>query len=97
MRNMRRYTNTNSYAFGRALGSSTSPGRIRDSIEAGSVSFESRVLQEGERLDTIAGQAYGDSTLWWVIAAASGIGWSLQVPPGTRILIPNLEQVGRTA
>tara|TARA_Y100001973_G_C5204994_1_gene340815 strand:+ start:4715 stop:5011 length:297 start_codon:yes stop_codon:yes gene_type:complete len=47
-----------------------------------------RPLKEGERLDTIAGQVYGSATLWWVIAAASGIGWGLQVPPGTLIRVP---------
>ena len=42
----------------------------------------------------IAGDAYNDSSLWWVIAAASGIGWGLQVPPGTVIRIPiDLAQV----
>ena len=45
-------------------------------------------MQEGERLDTIAGKIYGDSNYWWVIAAASGIGWPLQVPPGTLLRIP---------
>jgi hypothetical protein len=92
---MRRYTNATSYSFGKALGASPSPARIRDAIESGAVSFNSRVLQEGERLDTIAGQEYGDSSLWWVIASASGIGWAMQVPPGTRIVVPNLDQVGR--
>ena len=45
-------------------------------------------MKEGERLDQIAGVVYGDSTLWWMIAAASGIGWGLQVPPGTKLRIP---------
>jgi hypothetical protein len=26
--------------------------------------------------------------LWWVIAAASGIGWGMQVPPGVILKIP---------
>mgnify|MGYP001296555193 CR=1 FL=1 len=46
------------------------------------------VVKQGERLDTIAGTAYGSGALWWVIAAASGIGWGLQVPPGTLLRIP---------
>jgi nucleoid-associated protein YgaU len=46
-----------------------------------------------ERLDTIAGVAYGDGRYWWVLAAASNIGWGLQVPPGTIIRIPDLSQV----
>ena len=47
-----------------------------------------KILEEGERLDQLAGVMYGDGTLWWVIAAASGIGWCMQVPPGTRLRIP---------
>jgi len=36
----------------------------------------------------LAGAIYQSSTYWWVIAAASGIGWGLQVPPGTVLRIP---------
>lgn len=46
------------------------------------------ILKEGERLDIIALQRYQNSDYWWVIAAASGIGWNLQVPPGTILAIP---------
>ena len=31
---------------------------------------------------------YGSGNMWWVIAAASGIGWGTQVPPGTLLRIP---------
>jgi len=56
------------------------------------------VLNEGERLDTIAGRVYGNARLWWIIAAASGIGWPLQVPPGTQLLIPtDLKQTAQYA
>ena len=61
---------------------------IRAAVEAGSLPHKRLILQEGERLDTIAGREYGNSDLWWVIAGASAIGWSLQVPPGTLIIIP---------
>ena len=40
-------------------------------------------------MDIIAHSEYGDGRLWWVIAAASGIGWGLQVPPGTIIKMPS--------
>jgi len=92
---MRRYSDSTVYQFGQARGSSRSPVKIRDAIDAGTLTYQERNTQEGERLDTIAGIEYEDSTLWWVIASASGIGWALQVPPGTRILIPNLQQVKR--
>jgi nucleoid-associated protein YgaU len=52
------------------------------------------VVKEGERLDVIAAKSYGSSHLWWVIAAASGIGWGMQIPPGTLLKIPvSLSQV----
>jgi len=44
--------------------------------------------QYGDRLDLLAFKYYGDSSYWWIIAAASNIGWGLQVPPGTLIKIP---------
>ena len=44
--------------------------------------------KEGERLDQIAGKFYDDGRYWWVIAAASNIGWWLQVPTGTRLIVP---------
>ena len=51
------------------------------------------ILRERERLDVLAGQIYGDARYWWVLAAASDIGWGLQVPPGTLIRIPQLSDV----
>jgi nucleoid-associated protein YgaU len=48
---------------------------------------------EGERLDVLAGQIYNDARYWWVLAAASDIGWGMQVPPGTVIRIPDLSDI----
>jgi hypothetical protein len=62
-------------------------------IDDGQLSYTVKILKEGERLDTLAGSMYGDAGYWWVLAAASGIGWGLQVPPGTVIYIPNLSEV----
>ena len=67
---------------------------IYTAIESGAVNYGVKILEEGERLDTIAGQAYGDSSFWWIIAAASGIGWGLQVPPGTVLRVPtNINEI----
>lgn len=63
--------------------------RIRRAVENGSIPFSVHTVQEGERLDSLAQLAYGSSEYWWVIAAASGVGWCLQVPPGTMLQIPN--------
>ncbi len=63
--------------------------KIFRAVATGAIASTTIVLEQGQRLDHIAGQAYGDATLWWIIAAASGVGWSLQCPPGTIIKIPN--------
>jgi len=62
---------------------------IYNAVESGRISYSVRIMESGERLDTLAGVTYGDSSLWWIIAAASGIGWGLQVPPGTVLRIPD--------
>ena len=62
--------------------------KIHKAVEEGRISVTVIVLEEGQRLDQIAGIFYNDSTYWWAIAAASGIGWGLQVPPGTVLRIP---------
>jgi hypothetical protein len=67
---------------------------IYKAVKQGRVAFDTIILAEGQRLDHIAGITYENSDLWWVIAAASGIGYGLQVPPGTLINIPkNLNQI----
>ena len=43
----------------------------------------------GDRLDLLAFDFYGDSSLWWVIASANSLpGDSLVVEPGTQLRIP---------
>jgi len=44
-------------------------------------------------LDHLAATYYKDSRYWWVLAAASEIGWGLQLPPGTVIVVPDLNAV----
>jgi hypothetical protein len=62
--------------------------RIRQSVTAGLIPTRELVTVEGQRLDHLAGNLLGDGRLWWVLAATSNIGWGLQIPPGTRLLIP---------
>jgi len=89
-----RYASDNAIMGGKILGTNSSLRNLREANKAGSLSTISYVIKEGERLDILAGQYYGDGRLWWVIAAASGIGWWMQVPPGTKLLIPtDLSQV----
>ena len=73
---------------GSRYGSATAITRIRNSYKQGVLVTKTMTLQSGQRLDTVAGSILGDSSLWWTIAALSGIGWGLQVPPGTRLIVP---------
>jgi hypothetical protein len=74
---------------GKTIATSYVSVKIRAAINSGRIEYTPYELKEGQRLDHIAGSTYGDSSLWWVIAAASGIGWSLQAPPGTLLKIPS--------
>lgn len=88
-----RYSGTPIINGGRSRGTSNSINLIREGISNGQIPFEEIVLQESQRLDIIAGIEYGDSSLWWILAAASNIGWGLQVPAGTLIRIPDSQIV----
>lgn len=48
------------------------------------------VTNQGDRLDLLAAQYYGDSTLYWIISSANQIlkQNSLFIPEGTQIRIP---------
>lgn len=89
-----RYTRAPIIRGGQQYGTSSTIRTIKQAADEGRLTVTIRILQGAERLDIIAGQVYADSSGWWIIAAASGIGWGLQVPPGTRLVIPtNLAEV----
>ena len=73
----------------RYISNSSANHKIFSAVENGSINYTVHILEEGERLDYLAGIFFGDSSLWWVLAAASGIGYALQVPPGTVIRVPS--------
>lgn len=52
------------------------------------IGFKTMTTSAGDRLDRIAFKEYNDAQLWWVIAAASGIGWWLQVQEDIVLNIP---------
>ena len=83
-----RYTFTPKIIGRTTLATSMTSTKIFNGVKNGSIPFTSRILKENQRLDHIAANAYGSSDMWWVIAAASGIGWGLQCPPGTILKIP---------
>jgi len=92
---MGRYTRDNLIRGGRSLSTNQSAINIRRAIARGDVDTRIVVCGRFRRLDHVAYDYLGDASLWWVIAAASGIGWGLQVPEGTRLVVPiNKEQLG---
>jgi hypothetical protein len=72
----------------RYFGTSNVSHKISKKVDSGEISTTNIILAEGQRLDQLAGATYGDSSLWWIIAAASNIGYCLQVQAGTLIRIP---------
>ena len=85
---LRRYTRSPIIRNGLQYGTSAAATIIRNAVRSGEITSDVIMLQEGERLDVIAGRYYSDGRLWWILAAASGIGWGAQVPPGTRVYVP---------
>jgi hypothetical protein len=85
---LRRYSRAPQLALGTRYGTSDAIVKIRQGIALGIIQVKTLVLAQGQRLDTVAGSEYGDGSLWWVIAAASDIGWAPQAPPGTILKVP---------
>jgi hypothetical protein len=90
-----RYRRTDVLDLGRQYGTGRAHEAIRAAVKAGTLACEELTLKEAQRLDHLAGVKYQNTRYWWIIAAASDIGWGLQVPPGTHIRVPNLEQALR--
>ena len=52
------------------------------------------VTKVGDRIDSLAFDYYGDSTLWWIIAKANGIKGKISIDPATDLRIPgNVSQI----
>ena len=91
---MRRYRKDRPIRGGRMLATASGMSNVRRAVRSGTLVTTRYTSKEGDRLDNLAAIYLGDSRLWWVLAATSGIGWSLQLPPGTLIRIPdNMAQV----
>ena len=73
---------------GKSISNSDCVRIVQEGIRTGQISIETSVLSGNQRLDVVSGQIYGTSEFWWVIAAASGIGWGMQAPAGTLLRIP---------
>jgi len=47
------------------------------------------VVSRGQRLDTLANEYYGDTSLWWIISKANGLnGSEIQLDPSKVYRIP---------
>jgi hypothetical protein len=88
-----RYDRTPLLNLGQYYGTSEFIPQLRKAIAAGIIRYNEHVLVGKERLDTLAAEFYGNPLLYDVLAAASDIGNCLQVPPGTTIIVPNIDDV----
>ncbi len=86
-----RYGTDSQINLGQQLGTPDASLLLKRAIKEGRVPIVSSFTLTGnDRLDSLAGTVYGDAKYWWVLAVASGIGWGLQVPPGTVVNVINL-------
>ena len=87
-----RHSRDTRISLGTQLGTANSILLLKNAIRDGLVPIVNQIIATGDdRLDTLAGNYYGDSRYWWILAAASGIGWGLQVPAGTVINVIKLD------
>ena len=69
-------------------------GFLYRAVQNNEIEVEVVVSEKGKRLDHYAFEYYNDADNWWIIAAASGIGWWLQIPEGIVLTIPtNLSEI----
>lgn len=89
-----RYQNDDQISFGNQLATPKLVYALREGVRDGSIPVVRQIVMTGsDRLDTLAGVIYEDAKYWWVLAAASNIGWGLQAPPGTVLNIVRLSDI----
>lgn len=89
-----RYRSAPVLNLGTQYGTSQAIAAVRQAVKLGTIPIVTSInVTEGQRLDHLAALYYQDSRYWWVLAAASEIGWGLQVPPGTLINVPDINAV----
>lgn len=90
---------TSRYAFtkrlnGAKIATTDITSKIFFSAQNNQIGYNIVTLSAGERVDHLAARQYGDASLWWIIAAASGVGWFAQCPAGTVLRVPtDLNQI----
>lgn len=91
-----RYTKDSRMRAGTMLSTAQATLTIRNAMKNGVVVPVQVMRTSGfNRLDNLAGEIYEDARYWWVLAAASDVGWALQVPPGTIINVLDINDVKR--
>jgi hypothetical protein len=89
-----RYRNSPVLGLGAQYGTSRAIAAIREGIRTGIIpTVEVTTVSGNQRLDQLAALYYNDARFWWVLSAASDIGWALQVPEGTLIIVPDINAV----
>ena len=89
-----RYRNDSIIKGGTSLATNKAATRLRAAFQNGNLSTRVLVTGAMTRLDHVAFKYIGDATMWWAIAALSNIGWGLQIPPNTRLVVPtNIEEI----
>ena len=87
-----RYTNDRTIKAGSTKATNKAAIKLREEFAAGNITVQVIVIGSKLRLDQVAFRYMGDATMWWAIAALSDIGWGMQLPPGTRIVVPTNRQ-----
>ncbi len=89
-----RYRNDRTIKGGSTKETNKAAIRLRRAFDEGRISVRVIVIGSSLRLDQVAFQYMGEPSLWWTIAALSDIGWGMQLPEGTRLVVPtNLQQI----
>ena len=84
---MKRYNRDLRIAGGK-LQTAQAVTRIRRARDFGLLQTRKVVLKSAQRLDHLAHEYLGNARLWWVLAALSDIGWGMQLPAGTIVIVP---------
>ena len=74
---------------GRTIATTSQTTAIFNAVDGGQIQSSVYQLALNQRLDQLAGSVYGDSSLWWIIAAANNIhNAKFSFPDGTILRIP---------
>ena len=71
---------------------SSPPGQAQNPTTRGTAGLRSHIVQDGDSLQSLAYESYGDPTRWRVIAEANGVDDPLRIERGTALGIPRLDQ-----